>query len=374
MASNQDIIGREDVNDLEAILSVTNTEVDAIQHAVRSESDALFTWDYEQSRPALVKLYEKAKTSQWNAVTDLDWSIEVDQEKVVLANAEANPALNGLGTDFDVTGTSFAKWGDKEWIQLGIESQNWTLSQFMHGEQGALICTAQIVETVPWIDAKYYAATQVMDEARHVEVFARYLDTKLSGHYPINAHLKMLLDDIISDGRWDMTYLGMQIMVEGLALAAFGFIHQLTTEPLLKKLLRYVMSDEARHVAFGVLSLQEYYTQLSGAEIRERQEFAFEAATRMRDRFLQQEVWDRMGVDVKEAVQLVMQAEDRQMFQALLFSKIVPNCKKLGLLDAGDGWLRQKFGELGVIQFEDWVDTGEEYTLLDEVAKDRAAS
>jgi hypothetical protein len=374
MASNQDIIGREDVNDLEAILSVTNTEVDAIQHAVRAEADALFTWDYEQSRPALVKLYEKAKTSQWNATTDLDWSIEVDQEQVVLANAEANPALNGLGTDFDVAGTSFANWGEKEWIQLGIESQNWTLSQFMHGEQGALICTAQIVETVPWIDAKYYAATQVMDEARHVEVFARYLDTKLSGHYPINAHLKMLLDDIISDGRWDMTYLGMQIMVEGLALAAFGFIHQLTTEPLLKKLLRYVMSDEARHVAFGVLSLQEYYKELSGAEIRERQEFAFEAATRMRDRFLQQEVWDRMGVDVKEAVKLVMQAEDRQMFQALLFSKIVPNCKKLGLLDAGDGWLRQKFGELGVIQFEDWVDTGEEYALLDEVAKDRAVS
>src|SRR5690242_17622564 len=352
---------------------MSDEQLDTI-HAVHAELDTLFTWDYEQSRPALVKLYEKAKTSQWNAVTDLDWSIEVDQEKVVLANAEANPALNGLGTDFDVTGTSFAKWGDKEWIQLGIESQNWTLSQFMHGEQGALICTAQIVETVPWIDAKYYAATQVMDEARHVEVFARYLDTKLSGHYPINAHLKMLLDDIISDTRWDMTYLGMQIMVEGLALAAFGFIHQLTTEPLLKKLLRYVMSDEARHVAFGVLSLQEYYTQLSGAEIRERQEFAFEAATRMRDRFLQQEVWDRMGVDVKEAVQLVMQAEDRQMFQALLFSKIVPNCKKLGLLDAGDGWLRQKFGELGVIQFEDWVDTGEEYTLLDEVAKDRAAS
>ena len=132
----------------------------------------------------------------------------------------------------------------------------------MHGEQGALLCTAKIVETVPWIDAKYYASTQVMDEARHVEVFAKYLDTKLSGHYPINAHLKMLLDDIIADSRWDMTYLGMQIMVEGLALAAFGFMHQLTTEPLLKQLLRYVMSDEARHVAFGVLSLKEYYDEL----------------------------------------------------------------------------------------------------------------
>jgi hypothetical protein len=375
MATNQDIIGREDVNDLEAILEITNTEVDAVEHAVRAESDALFTWDYEQSRPALVKLYEKAKTSQWNAKTDLDWSIEVDQEKVVLANAEQNFGTGmALGAEFDVTGTPFAKWTDKEWIQLGIESQNWTLSQFMHGEQGALLCTAQIVETVPWIDAKYYAATQVMDEARHVEVFARYLDTKLSGHYPINAHLRMLLDDIIADPRWDMTYLGMQIMVEGLALAAFGFIHQLTTEPLLKKLLRYVMSDEARHVAFGVLSLQEYYQELSGAEIRERQEFAFEAATRMRDRFLQQEVWDRMGINVKEAVKLVMQAPDRQMFQALLFSKIVPNCKKLGLLDAGDGWLRTKFGELGVIQFEDWTDTGEEYTLLDEVSKDREAA
>ena len=211
----------------------------------------------------------------------------------------------------------------------------------MHGEQGALLCTAKIVETVPWIDAKYYASTQVMDEARHVEVFAKYLDTKLSGHYPINAHLKLLLDDIVTDSRWDMTYLGMQIMVEGLALAAFGFMHQLTTEPLLKQLLRYVMTDEARHVAFGVLSLKEYYDELTDAEMRERQEFAFEAAVRMRDRFLQQEVWERMGLDVaKDVLPLVMASPQRAMFQSMLFSKIVPNCKKLGLLDANDGWLR----------------------------------
>ena len=162
-------------------------------------------------------------------------------------------------------GTPLEKWGDKEWVALGVESQNWTLSQFLHGEQGALICTAKIVESVPWIDAKYYASTQVMDEARHVEVFAKYLDEKLSGHYPVNAHLRMLLDDIIADSRWDMTYLGMQIMIEGLALAAFGFMHAMTPDPLLKQLLRYVMADEARHVAFGVLSLQEYY---AGADRR----------------------------------------------------------------------------------------------------------
>ena len=375
MSSNQDLIGRADLNDVEAILSVANTDVDAIVHAVSSSPDTLFTWDYERTKPALVKLYEKAKTSQWNAETDIDWSIEVDQEKVVIANA-AQARENGGGFfsgSIDLAGTDFAKWTDKEWVQLGIESQNWTLSQFMHGEQGALLCTAQIVQTVPWIDAKYYASTQVVDEARHVEVFAKYLDTKLSGHYPINAHLQMLLDDIIRDPRWDMTYLGMQIMVEGLALAAFGFMHQMTTEPLLKRILRYVMSDEARHVAFGVLSLQDYYAELSSAEIRERQEFAFEAAVRMRDRFLQQEVWERMGVDVKQAVQLVMKDDTRRLFQSALFSKIVPNCKKLGLLDAADGWLRQRFTELGVIGFEDWVDTGEEYVALDEVAKDREA-
>ncbi|MEY2472826.1 MAG: hypothetical protein QOK28_2155 [Actinomycetota bacterium] len=368
VTENESIIGREDINDLEAILSVTNTERDAVVSHVESHYDTIFTWDYEKGhRPKLDRLYEKAKTSMWNGQTDLPWETPVDQEEVARNNAASNST--GLNSGMDLTGTPFEKWGDDEWLQVAVESQNWTLSQFMHGEQGALVCTARIVESVPWIDAKYYASTQVMDEARHVEVFAKYLDEKLSGHYPINAHLKMLLDDIIQDSRWDMTYLGMQIMVEGLALAAFGFIHQLTTEPLLKQLLRYVMSDEARHVAFGVLSLQDYYKELSTAELRERQEFAFEAAVRMRDRFLQQEVWERMGIPVKDAVQLVMQAPERQGFQSMLFSKIVPNCKKLGLLDAGadkgkPGWLREKFTELGVIAFEDWADTGEEYEMF----------
>jgi hypothetical protein len=367
MTTNEHLIGRAQVDDVDAILAITNDDVDAVVHAVRANADAVFTWDYERSRPALAKLYEKAKTSQWNA-NDLPWDTAVDQAAVIEANRIQNEGIFG---PMDLKGTPVEGWTDDDWMRFHMESQNWTLSQFMHGEQGALICTAQIVETVPWIDAKYYAATQVMDEARHVEVFARYLDEKLSGHYPINAHLKLLLDDIIADDRWDMTYLGMQIMVEGLALASFGFIHQLTTEPLLKQLLRYVMSDEARHVAFGVISLQEFYAQLTAAEIRERQEFAFEAAVRMRDRFLSQEVWERMGVDVKEAVRFTLAAPDRPIFQSMLFSKIVPNCKKLGLLDAADGWLRSRFEDLGVIHFEDWVDTTEEYGALDAVAAER---
>jgi len=360
LRTNLELIGREKINDLEAVLNfVGQYDVEGF-HRVPDNCPAEFTWDYEKgAKPQLDKLYEKAKKAQWNGQTDLDWSIEVDQEKVVMANAENNPQMSQFSPDA-FAGTVMEKWDEKQFMQFGIENQNWMLSQFMHGEQGALLCTAKIVETVPWIDAKYYAATQVMDEARHVEVFSKYLDTKLSGHYPMNGHLGMLLDDIVSDSRWDMTYLGMQIMVEGLALAAFGFIHMMTTEPLLKKLLRYVMADEARHVAFGVLSLQEYYKELNAAELRERQEFAFEAAIRMKDRLVMQEVWERMEVPIPDVIKIMNAAPERDDFQILLFSKIVPNLRKLGLLDAADGWLRTKFTEMGAIAFEHLTDSTED--------------
>jgi hypothetical protein len=356
---------RTDPNDVDAILAMTNTDVDAVIATVENHADTIFTWDYEKGvRPRLEKLYEKAKGSMWNGETDLDWSTDVDLEEMTehlaLVAQLQNKPLYDLAAE---PGNPLSNWTDKEWKDLARESLVWQMSQFLHGEQGALVATAKIVETVPWIDAKYYASTQVMDEARHVEVFAKYLDTKLGDHYPINVHLKDLLEDVINDARWDMTYLGMQIMIEGLALAAFGFLFQMTEEPLLKKLLRYVMSDEARHVAFGVLSLQEYYQGLTLAEIRERQEFAFDAALRMRDRFLRQEVWHRMGIDDPRpliAAMLDAPPESKE-FQRLLFSKIVPNCAKLGLLDAGEGWLRTKFEEIDVIEFEHLESTDDEY-------------
>lgn len=359
----------------EELLALTNTDVDETIRHVENNADTIFTWDYEKgARAGLNKLYEKAKGSMWDGEIDLDWSIEVDQEEITRLRGIPNRE-NLLELGVDITGTAFEKWGEKEWLEMEMEANTWALSQFMHGEQGALVCTAKIVETVPWIDAKYYASTQVMDEARHVEVFSKYLDTKIQGWYPVNVHLQALLDDIINDHRWDMTYLGMQVMVEGLALAAFGNMMNQTHDPLLKKLLRYVMSDEARHVAFGVLSLQEYYSELTEAELFERQEFAYDAAVRMRDRFQRQEVWERCGVDVKEAIRTFSaQDPNDDPFQQLLFAKIVPNCKKLGLLDANDGWLRKRFEEMHVIQFEDAMDTEAEYELLDAVSADRAAA
>jgi hypothetical protein len=346
---------------------VEPSDADEVLHSIHHDSDVLFTWDYERSRPALVKLYEKAKRSQWNAATDLPWDTDVDNEKLAVEFMATVARFDVMhGTPDSPT----AHWGDEEWTRFAVETRRWTLSQFLHGEQGALVCTGLITATVPWIDAKYYAATQVMDEARHVEVFGRYVEEKMGGAYPVNPQLKRLLDEIINDSRWDITYLGMQIMVEGLALAAFGFLQMLTNEPLLKQLLRYVMSDEARHVAFGVLSLQERYDGLSASEIKERQEFCYEAAVQLRNRFFAQDVWERMGVDPKAVIRFLKAHPDpmEELFQVMLFSKIVPNVKKLGLLDAGDGWLRQRFTDLGVIQFEHNRDTADEYQTFDAVA------
>jgi hypothetical protein len=254
------------------------------------------------------------------------------------------------------------------------------LSQFMHGEQGALVCTAKIVETVPWIDAKYYAATQTMDEARHTEVFAKYLRLKLGEAYPMSAFLEEQIDALISDSRWDIAYLGMQIVIESLALAAFGSMLRATEEPLLKKLLRYVMSDEARHVAFGVLSLSELYRDMSDAELKERQDFLLENTLRSRNRSTTPEIWERMGVSLDDVLPSLLEAAQKlgtnqfAGFQRAFFAKLVPNVRKLGLLDRNDGHLRQKWGEVGLLEFEFADDTGSDYETYDEVAKDRAAA
>jgi hypothetical protein len=236
---------------------------------------------------------------------------------------------------------------------LNCEITAWTLSQFLHGEQGALLATAQLVDSVRDLDSKLYAASQVADEARHVDVYNRYLHQKVGFSYPVSPHLKTLLDLILKDSRWDMKFLGMQIMVEGLALAAFGMIRNNTREPLLRELTAYVMGDEARHVAFGVLSLRDHYRQQSEAVKREREDFVFEAARLMRDRFLFQEVWEKLGLPVKQCIDIAMNNQGQILFRQMLFSKIVPAMKKMDLLSDRQ---RQRFTELGILQFENVQD------------------
>jgi hypothetical protein len=253
---------------------------------MRASHDAWFDFRYQGDYPEMYDLYRRAVQNQWDGDTQLDWATDVDPrnpeqpvfplELVPLAGL----AEHGIRLNKD------------EQLRFVHDFSSWLLSQFMHGEQGALFASAQVTESVRWVDGKFYGATQVMDEARHLEVFLRYLESKLGKLYQVNDNLFTIMDALMRDSRWDMKFLGMQIMVEGLALGAFSMMYQATREPLLKELLRYVIQDEARHVHYGVLALKRHFAELSSAELREREDWTFEVACLMRDRFLAHEIYD----------------------------------------------------------------------------------
>jgi hypothetical protein len=302
-----------------------------------------YSWGYQETTQKLRDLYTKAKRSQWIPEDVLPWHIQPDLE-ASMGPEELMPLFGS---------SIYARLTPREKIDMNIETSAWTLSQFLHGEQGALLAAAQLVDSVPDLDSKLYGATQVVDEARHVDVYNRYLHEKVGFSYPINPHLKTLLDLILKDSRWDMKFLGMQIMVEGLALAAFAMIRNNTPDPLLRDLTAYVMGDEARHVAYGILSLRDYYADQPESVVQEREDFVYEAARLMRDRFLFQEVWEKMGLPVAECMDIALHNKGQVMFRQLLFAKIVPAIKKLGLLSNRQ---RQRFADLGILHYEDWSD------------------
>jgi len=309
--------------------------------------DTTFTWGYQDTRKRLRDLYTKAKKNQWLPEEVLDFDTNVDLDKPMTPE-QMHPLF---GSDI------YNKLTDKEHKAVNVDTYAWTLSQFLHGEQGALLAASQVVCSVEDLDSKLYAATQVVDEARHVDVYNRYLHEKVGFSFPINPHLKTLLDMILMDSRWDMKFLGMQIMVEGLALAAFAMIRLNSYEPLIKEITRYVMADEARHVAYGVLSLSDYYDDMNEAGVREREDFVFEAARLMRDRFLFQEVWEKNGLPVEECMDIALNNQSQVMFRQFLFSKIVPAIKRIGLLSDRQ---RERFEELGILKFEHATDPFEE--------------
>jgi hypothetical protein len=304
-----------------------------------TDFETRFDWEYEDGRAGLLNLYRKAKRLQWNAEDRIDWSQDLDPE---------NPS--GLpDVSLPIFGSPiWDRLTRRERARLRHHFQAWQLSQFLHGEQGALICTAKIVQEVPGMDAKYYAATQVVDEARHVEAYARLLHEKFELAYPINPHLKALLDDVLRDSRWDMTYLGMQVLVEGLALAAFQVIRDTATNPLAASVNAYVMQDEARHVAFGRLALRDYYPTLTQPERDEREEFVAEACLLMRDRFLGEEVWENLGFPTAECTAWVETSELMAKFRSHLFSRIVPTVKDIGLWGPK---IQKAYAEMGILGY-----------------------
>src|SRR5580704_17024155 len=304
-------------------------------------TDVTFTWEYDENRDGLLQLYSKGKQQQWDAADRIDWSQDLDPENPM----EMDDRVVAIyGSDI------WNKMTEKERRQVRHHLQASQISQFMHGEQGALIATAKIVQTIPNLDSKFYAATQVMDEARHVEAYSRLLHDKFELAYPITHGLRALLETGLSDSRWDMTYLTMQILIEGLALAAFQRIRDQSKNPLAAAVNAYVMQDEARHVAFGRLALRDYYPQLSDAERDEREEFVVDACWHMRDRFNQLEVWQRLGLPIDDCIRLVDQSPAMQLFRGRIFSRIVPTVKDIGLWGKR---VQDAFAAMGAMEFAD---------------------
>jgi hypothetical protein len=307
---------------------------------------AQFDWRYRRTEPEMARLYEAAKASQWNATTDLAWSTDVDPESAErpLIPDSLIPLVNH---------PAFQRLSPREKGAQRRALMAWMLSQFLHGEQGALFAAAQVTEAVPWLDAKLYGSTQVVDEGRHVETFHTYLTRKLEKLYEINDNLYVVIDALMTDARWDLKFLGMQIMIEGLALGAFGFLRAATSEPLLKQLLTYVITDEARHVHYGVLALQKFYhTQLGDKERREREDWALEVAVLLRNRFLAHEFYEEHWAHAITRAQwdkLVLESEMMTLFRRTMFRRIIPNLKRIGLLSPR---VRGRYASQGLLEYE----------------------
>ena len=306
---------------------------------VNSDETTTFTWDYGILRPQMRRLYERAKSAQW-AAAELPWDTDVDLEADLF---ELDPAW--AQADW------YRKMTPREQRRLTVEYNTNLISNFIHGEQGALTAAAQLVSAVPDVDSKLYAASQVFDEARHVEVFSRYAAEKLDNLYPCTQNLFNLMQAITVESRWDFKFLGMQLIVEGLAIAAFMSLMQRTREPLLRELIRRVLQDEARHVAFGVISLRDYYNDMPERERLERQEFVYEACVLMRGRLVSADAYRRMGLDPEVVRQTFRASEEVQDFTQTLFSQVVPSMQKVGLLN---GWLEDRFREMEVLHFRDF--------------------
>lgn len=305
---------------------------------VEATIEAALTWDYDSRSGQLATLHERARQGQWDAATGVDWSAEVPY------GAPLAPDSGFALATFDAS--PLARHGREIWDAFRWEFQSWMVSQFLHGEQGALVAAARQVETMPDMDAKYCAAGQLADEARHVEVFSRYAREKMPAAYPISDPLAGLLRDALADSRWDMTTLGMQIMVEALAMAAFRLADRTFHDPLIRHICRLVARDEARHVSFGVIELCGESARWSVAERAEREDFVLHAASLMSRRFLLEDIWQRLGVDRCQGVEFARSSPLMIGYRQAIFARVVAALARIGLMTDR---VRDGFASLGLL-------------------------
>jgi len=295
---------------------------------VTYQLETLWDYDYEPTHQDLEMLYETAKKNQWNGSTAIDWSRPVGKEGPVL-----NVQVAFAGTSF------FSRLTPEEQREVEVRVSAWRLSQFLHGEQGALVVCGQLVNGIPELDAKLYASTQVVDEGRHVEVFERYVK-KLHKIYPVDPLLKAVLDEILSTNLWELKLLGMQMIVEGLAIAAFNLMRKQTADATLGQLLDYVLQDEGRHVNFGYFALRRAIPAMEAAKREYLEDFTFRVCDAMYARDERtgfqsiKDVWRELGWDGDEIWRdTVAHSQTTKAFNSFLFQEnLMPRLQRLSMI------------------------------------------
>jgi len=335
----------EDLLYFDEDINLTQKQVEDVVEIFHTPLTGAYNWDYTVADNRIKKLYELGKELNWNGSIDLNWDYTHPADKRIMEPDEELP---------HETLDAYNNLTEEEKILFDRHSTAELMSQFLHGEQGALLVASQLASCAPTYNAKLYAASQTFDEARHVEVFNKYLQDKIGIHYPINPNLKLLLDKILTDERWDLKFIGMQIIIEGLALAAFQMLKAITKDPLLKQLLHYVVRDEARHVTFGINYLEDYLKTLSPEEIEDRAQFAYEACVISRDRLINTKSEQRfLKMTEEEAREFSLNTGSFELFRNFLFTRVMPNLKRIGLLTDS---VRPKFEALGLLEYENAPD------------------
>ena len=322
-------------------VSLTSEQVEDVVEIFNTPLTGAYNWDYTVADNRIKKLYELGKELNWNGSIDLNWDYTHPADEKIVEPDEELP---------HETLEAYQNLSEEEKILFDRHSTAELMSQFLHGEQGALLVASQLACCAPTYNAKLYAASQTFDEARHVEVFNKYLQDKIGIHYPINPSLKLLLDKILTDERWDLKFIGMQIVIEGLALAAFNAAKTGTKDTVLFEMLDYIIRDEARHVTFGVNYLEEFVKTLTEEERQDRAQFALEACTVSRNRLRAYDVWEKYGMDIEQTEAYQKEHIFQTQFQDVLFSRIMPNLKRIGLLTDE---LIPEYEKLGVMGYAD---------------------
>ena len=322
-----------------------------------------FSWEYNDHRKELLTLYEKAKIGQWDAQTRIDWTIPTDP-------------TNPMGIDE----TIIPLYGTELWGKLGKKTQDgiiydynaYLIGAFLHGEQGAMISAAKIIESAPDHDAKWLATTQAIDESRHIEAFGKFAH-RIDMVRPVQRSLMKMYEVAFKSDKWDLVMLNSHVVAEGWGLGSMQLMRDNATNPLAKSMLAYIMQDEARHIAFGRYVLKDHFSKLTAQELIDREDYLIACVMWLYARLDFTEILDH-HLDMKDVGRQIKDNVGYHKVKKHMMSRIVPIIRDIGLLTPR---IQKTFVKLGILENIDlnfdtmWDEDNAIATSMEEIVRNR---